>query len=123
MTLLWLSLAALCQTAWIWSTTKLSGQAIRDGLRFGTRSARWKAFSPLLVYLAAGISNVWMLTLVMREWPASLTYGVWTGLVMVLAAVREWMFDKKALRPKQVFFLFLIFIGTAGLHFLHGEDK
>lgn len=122
MSILWLGLAAVCQTAWIWSTTKLSGTLLLKSIQSGTANSRFRAFFPLLIYIAAGISNVWMLTLVMREWPASLTYGVWTGLVMVMAAMREWMVEKKQLRPKQILFLFLIFIGIAGLHFLDNEN-
>jgi quaternary ammonium compound-resistance protein SugE len=123
MTLFWLGLASICQTAWIWSTTKLSGQTLRDAIKSGTLSEGLKTLFPLFVYLAAGICNVWLLTVVMRAWPASLTYGVWTGLVMVLAAIREWTVDKKPLKPKQILFLFLIFIGIAGLHFLNDVEN
>jgi len=123
MTLLWLGLASVCQTAWIWSTTKLSGQSFREFVESGTASGRLKALFPLFVYVASGICNVWMLTMVMREWPASLTYGVWTGLVIAMAATRDWVFEKRTLKPKQVLFLFLIFIGTAGLHFLKDAEN
>jgi quaternary ammonium compound-resistance protein SugE len=121
MTLIWLILAALCQTAWLWSTTQLSGNALKNALRSKTLSLVWQAFFPLVVYLAAGISNVLMLAHVMRTWPASITYGVWTGLVMVLAALREWIFDRKTFRSKEILYLFLIFIGIAGLHFLNHD--
>jgi quaternary ammonium compound-resistance protein SugE len=121
MTLIWLLLAALCQTAWIWSTTQLSGKALKTALVSAKPSLIWPAFLPLGVYLIAGISNVLILALAMQTWPASITYGVWTGLVMVLAALREWIFDKKTFRPKQVLYLILIFVGIAGLHFLNHD--
>lgn len=122
MTILWLLLAALCQTIWIWSTTRLSGAAIKQSIRSKNAGAIWNAILPLLVYLASGISNVVLLTMVMDEWPASLTYGVWTGLVMGLAALREWLMEKKPIGLKQAFYLILIGIGTVGLQYLQHDN-
>lgn len=122
MTMLWLLLAALCQTIWIWSTTRLSWTAIKQAINSKNASAIWNSSLPLLVYLGAGISNVVLLTVVMDKWPASLTYGAWTGLVIGLAALRERLMEKKTIGLKQAFYLILIAIGTAGLQYLQHDN-
>lgn len=115
---LYLVIAAFIQVCWLYTVKAIDRKklaAIRLNNLFSKNTTQ--ALLPLIGYLIFGISNVVMLTIAMKQMPPSITYALWSGMVIALAAVVDRVFFKLKFSILQYVFLICIAVGVAGLNF------
>jgi len=115
---LYLVIAAFIQVCWLYTVKAIDRKklsAIQINHIFSKNATL--ALLPLIGYFVFGISNVVMLTLAMKKMPPSVTYALWSGMVIALAAFVDQIFFKLRFSVLQYIFLVCIAIGVIGLNF------
>ncbi|MBE2247208.1 MAG: QacE family quaternary ammonium compound efflux SMR transporter [Candidatus Competibacteraceae bacterium] len=115
---LYLVVAAVIQVCWLYTVKAIDRKklsAIQINHIFSKNATL--ALLPLIGYFVFGISNVVMLTLAMKKMPPSVTYALWSGMVIALAAFVDQIFFKLRFSVLQYIFLVCIAIGVIGLNF------
>lgn len=62
-------------------------------------------------------ASIWLLALVVRHLPVSITYAMWSGIGTALVAVVAYLFLGESMGVAKAFFLTLIVAGVIGLNF------
>lgn len=62
-------------------------------------------------------ASIWLLALVVRHLPVSITYAMWSGIGTALVAVVAYLFLGESMGVAKAFFLALIVAGVIGLNF------
>jgi quaternary ammonium compound-resistance protein SugE len=116
----YLIVASLFQVGWLYNIKRIRREKIAV-FRFHKMfsKASLNALLPLIAYIILGLGNVFFLTLSMREIPASVVYGVWTGIVLALSSLIDRYIFRQKFSLLQYIFILMIFGGIAGLKSLN----
>ena len=91
------------------------------------KSLRWHNFFktdiglpillPFLGYILFGIGNIFFFSLALKKIPTASAFAVWTAVSIILMKAAEILFFKDKITFVELFFIFLITAGIAGLKF------
>lgn len=114
---LYLFLGAIFEIAWTFSLRFMSVDKLKTIHWKGLFSASgdWKIIWPFVGYAVFGLSNVYCISIAMKEIPASTALAVWMGTALVGVKLIEILFLKGTYDVYQFLYIGLILIGIAGL--------
>ncbi len=113
---LWLVVASLMETGWLYAIQGLSGFHM-DLLYTG---ALWDAegrllLISLLAYVLLGVGNAYFFYKALKHIPSSVAFGVWTGLALGFTALVESLGKGEAPHLNALIGMGLILLGIIGL--------
>jgi multidrug transporter EmrE-like cation transporter len=112
----YLLIAAVFQLAWLYNTKRIKKgiwKELQQGSFISVKNL--KAILPIVLYIVFSIANIVFLTWAMKSIPASITYAIWTGIVIAGSTIIDQLLEKKAFNPVKYIFILMIVIGIIGL--------
>src|SRR6185436_10421423 len=114
---IYLLIASLSESIWLYAVKFMSVQALRDmgwgGLFRDPLHAR--PLVPFLGYAVFGAGNVIFLSMAMRTIPASTAYAVWMAVALACSKLIDVLFFGRSVNTMQVVWLACLLVGVIGL--------
>lgn len=113
---LYLLLASASQIGWLYNIKLLRKDRFRGfKLEMLISFNGLKLIVPIILYIILGIANIIFLTWTMKSLPASVTYAIWTGMVIAASSIIDGFIAGRKFNFIRLFFVFIIGVGIVGL--------
>lgn len=113
---LYLLLASASQIGWLYNIKLLRKDRFRGfKLEMLISFNGLKLIVPVILYIILGIGNIIFLTWTMKSLPASVTYAIWTGMVIAASSIIDGFIAGRKFNFIRLFFIFIIGVGIVGL--------
>lgn len=113
---LYILLGSIFQLGWLYNIKQLRKDRFKGLTFFKVFSAHgFKVITPVILYIFLGIGNILFLTLSMKSLPASVTYAIWTGLVIAASSIIDILIEKKGINLARIICILMIGVGIIGL--------
>ncbi len=113
---LYLLLASVFETAWIFSLKLLNFKVLKE-LSFENYFSLqgFSKLSPLLGYIVFGIANTYLFAVAIKQIPMASAMAIWMALSLIFIKIAELVFFQGKFSWIETFFLMLITVGIIGL--------
>jgi quaternary ammonium compound-resistance protein SugE len=115
---IYLVIAAVFESAWVYSVKFMSVSKIRT-LRFHNfyRTEYAVHLLPLLGYIIFGVFNVYFFALAVKFIPTTTAFAVWTGTSLIFIKLFDVFYFHERISFMESFFLLMTVAGILGLKF------